>query len=65
MATPPTGGRWLVWYAGGSVKSRLPVVVCDRLGPFNIRGSRDMTDDDRRHSQRHIFKFMYMDPTKI
>ena len=65
-----TEGRWLVWYAGGCVKSRVPVVVCDRLGPFNTRVSRDMADYDRRHSQRHllkynIFKFIFMDPTNI
>ena len=65
-----TEGRWLVWYAGGCVKSRVPAVVYDRLGPFNIRGSRDMADYGRRHSQRHlfkynIFKFIFMDQTNI
>ena len=54
------------------MKSHVPasVVVCDRLGPFNIRGLRDMADDGRQHSQRHllkdnIFKFIFMDPTDI
>ena len=40
-----TEGRWLVWYVGGCVKSCVLVVVCDCLGPFNRRGSRDMADD--------------------
>ena len=53
----PTGpGRWLVWYGGGCVKSHVPVAGCDRLGSFDIRGSRNMADDGRQHSQRHLSK---------
>ena len=43
-----TEGRWLLWYAGGCVKPRVPAVGCDRLGPFNTRDSEiwlTMADD--------------------
>ena len=49
-------GRRLIWNASSCVKSRLPAVAYQRLGPFDIRGSRIVAHDCRRHYQRHLLK---------